>query len=101
MFEKLKPLVPYLRRYWKHLAWGGGAGILYNVIKVLLPVGIGHAIDDMQHGITESKVLHHALPLLLIAALSPLFPYICRQAIIRCSPEIDFDPRNDSFANLA
>ncbi len=100
MFEKLKPLVPYLRRYWKHLAWGGVAVILYNVIKVLLPLVIGHAIDDMQHGITESKVLYHALRLLLVAALSAVFLYICRQVIIGASREIEFDLRNDIFANL-
>src|SRR5260370_7233685 len=100
MFEKLKPLVPYLRRYWKHLAWGGVAVILYNAIKVLLPVVIGHAIDDMQHGITEAKVLNHSLRLLLIAALSAVFLYICRQVIIGASREIEFDLRNDIFANL-
>ncbi len=100
MFERLKPLVPYLRRYWKHLAWGGVAVILYNVIKVLIPVVIGHAIDDMQHGITEQKLLFHALRLLLIAALSAIFLYICRQVIIGASREIEFDLRNDIFANL-
>jgi ATP-binding cassette subfamily B protein len=100
MFERLKPLVPYLRRYWKHLAWGGVAVILYNVIKVLIPVVIGHAIDDMQHGITEAKILNHALRLLLIAALSAIFLYICRQVIIGASREIEFDLRNDIFANL-
>jgi ATP-binding cassette subfamily B multidrug efflux pump len=100
MFEKLRPLVPYLRRYWKNLAWGGVAVVLYNVIKVLLPLVIGHAIDDMQHGITEAKVLYHALRLLLIAALSAVFLYICRQVIIGASREIEFDLRNDIFANL-
>ena len=70
MFEKLRPLTPYLRRYWKSLAWGGVAVVLYNVIKVLLPAVIGHAIDDMQHHLTQGVVLHHALRLLLIAALS-------------------------------
>src|SRR5271168_1763765 len=100
MFDKLKPLAPYLRRYWKHLAWGGVAIILYNTLKVLIPVVIGHAIDDMQHGITESKVLYHALRLLLIAALSAIFLYICRQVIIGASREIEFDLRNDIFANL-
>jgi ATP-binding cassette, subfamily B, multidrug efflux pump len=100
MFEKLRPLVPYLRRYWKNLAWGGVAIVLYNVIKVLLPLVIGHAIDDMQHGITEAKVLYHSLRLLLIAALSAIFLYICRQVIIGASREIEFDLRNDIFANL-
>jgi ATP-binding cassette subfamily B multidrug efflux pump len=100
MFEKLRPLAPYLRRYWKHLAWGGVSTILYNVIKVLIPLVIGNAIDDMKHGITETKILHHALLLLLIAALSAIFLYITRQVIIGASREIEFDLRNDIFANL-
>jgi ATP-binding cassette subfamily B multidrug efflux pump len=100
MFAKLKPLAPYLRRYWKSLAWGGVAVIFYNAIKVLIPLVIGHAIDDMQHGLTQEKILHHGLILLLIAALSAIFLYITRQVIIGVSREIEFDLRNDIFANL-
>ena len=100
MFERLRPLVPYLRRYWKNLAWGGVAVILYNVVKVLIPLVIGHAIDDMQHGITEGKVIHHTLRLLVIAVLSAIFLYITRQVIIGASREIEFDLRNDLFSNL-
>ncbi len=100
MFDRLRPLAPYLKRYWKHLAWGGVAVILYNVIKVLLPLVIGHAIDDMQHGLTEAKVMHHALRLLVIAVLSGIFLYITRQVVIGASREIEFDLRNDLFANL-
>jgi ATP-binding cassette subfamily B protein len=100
MFERLRPLAPYLRRYWKNLAWGGVAVILYNTIKVLIPLVIGHAIDDMQHGITEAKVVHHTLRLLLIAVLSAIFLYITRQVIIGASREIEFDLRNDLFSNL-
>jgi ATP-binding cassette, subfamily B, multidrug efflux pump len=100
MLERLKPLVPYLRRYRKNLAWGGVAVILYNTIKVLIPIVIGHAIDDMQHGITETKVVHHTLRLLLIAVFSAIFLYITRQVIIGASREIEFDLRNDLFSNL-
>src|SRR5271156_3650066 len=100
MLERLRPLAPYLRRYWKHLAWGGVAVILYNTIKVLIPLVIGHAIDDMQHGITEAKVVPHTLRLLVIAVLSAIFLYITRQVIIGASREIEFDLRNDLFSNL-
>jgi ATP-binding cassette subfamily B protein len=100
MLDKLKPLTPYLRRYWKQLAWGGVSTILYNVIKVLIPGVIGHAVDDMKNGVTQEKILHHALLLLLIAALSAVFLYITRQVIIGASREIEFDLRNDLFANL-
>ncbi len=100
MLDKLKPLTPYLRRYWKQLAWGGVSTILYNVIKVLIPLVIGNAVDDMKHGLTQEKIFHNALLLLLVAALSAIFLYITRQVIIGASREIEFDLRNDIFANL-
>lgn len=100
LMDRLKPLKPYLRRYWKSLAWGGVAVVIYNVVKVLVPIVIGHAIDDMRHGITQQKILFHALRLLLVAACSAIFLYITRQVIIGASREIEFDLRNDLFANL-
>src|SRR6202046_4921357 len=100
MFERLKPLNPYLRRYWKSLAWGGDSTILYNVIKVLLPNVIGHAVDDMRPRITPQKILSPAPPRLLIAPPPAIFLYIPRQVIIGASREIEFDLRNDLFSNL-
>ncbi|GGA59465.1 ABC transporter ATP-binding protein [Edaphobacter acidisoli] len=100
MFEKLKPLTPYLRRYWKSLAWGGVSVLLYNTLKILIPLVIGHAIDDMQHGLTRGKILHHALLLLAIAAACAVFLYLTRWIIIGASREIEYDIRNDLFQNL-
>jgi ATP-binding cassette subfamily B protein len=100
MLDRIRPLFPYLKRYWKNLAWGGVAVITYNVVRVLLPLIVGHAIDDMKHGVTEAKIIHHALRLLLVAGLSAIFLYITRQVIIGASREIEFDLRNDLFANL-
>ena len=100
MFEKIKPLAPYLRRYWKHFAWGGVAVLLYNIIRASLPLVIGHAVDDLKTGITEQKIVFHAVRLLGIAAVSAIFLYITRQVLIGASREIEFDLRNDLFANL-
>ncbi len=100
MLERLRPLFPYLRRYWKSLAWGGIAVIFYNVIKILIPLVIGSAIDDMQHGLTEAKVVHHALRLFVIAIFAAIFLYITREVIIGASRDIEYDLRNDLFANL-
>ena len=99
--NKIRPLFPYLRRYWKHFAWGGVAVILYNVIRVLIPSIVGHAVDDMKNGVTEAKIVHHALLLLLVAALAGIFLYITRQVIIGASREIEYDLRNDLFTNLS
>jgi ATP-binding cassette subfamily B protein len=100
MFSRLAPLVPYLKRYWPSLALGGVSTIFYNVLKVLIPLVIGHAIDDMHSGITEAKVMHHSLRLVGLAVFSALFLYTTRQVVIGVSRKIEFDLRNDMFANL-
>jgi ATP-binding cassette subfamily B protein len=101
MLDRLRPLAPYLKRYWKSLAWGGVATICYNGLRVVIPLIVGHALDDMKAGVTEHKILFHALRLFGVAALSACFLYITRQVIIGASREIEFDLRNDLFANLS
>ena len=100
MPDRLKPLAPYLRRYWKQFAGGGVALVLYNCIKALLPIVIGHAVDDLKTHPTPQKILFHALRLLAVAATSAVFLYTMRQIIIGASREIEYDLRNDLFANL-
>src|ERR1700750_2337048 len=100
MFERLSPLFPYLRRYWRSLAWGGLTLIIYNCAKALVPLVIGGAIDDMRHNLSVATVTHHALLLLGVAAISGTFLYLMRQIIIGASREIEFDLRNDLFAHL-
>jgi ATP-binding cassette subfamily B protein len=100
MLHPIRPLFPYLRRYWRAFALGGLAVLAYNALRVILPLIVGHAIDDMKHGVTEALILHHALRLLFVAALSAFFLYLTRQIIIGASREIEFDLRNDLFANL-
>jgi ATP-binding cassette subfamily B protein len=100
MSSRLQPLAPYLKRYWRSLAWGGVSTVFYNVVKVLIPLVIGHAIDDMKQGVTEAKVMHHAVRLLALAVFSAVFLYVTRQVVIGVSRKIEFDLRNDLFANL-
>jgi ATP-binding cassette subfamily B multidrug efflux pump len=101
MLDRLRPLAPYLKRYWKSLAWGGVATVCYNGLRVVIPLIVGHALDDMKSGVTEHKILFHALRLFGVAALSACFLYITRQVIIGASREIEFDLRNDLFGNLS
>ena len=100
MLDKLRPLYPYLKRYWKSLAGGCLALIFYNSLKAIVPIVVGHAVDDMRAGITEHKIVLHSLRLLGLAAACGVFLYLTRQVIIGVSREIEFDLRNDLFANL-
>ncbi len=100
MLQRLKPLFPYLRRYWKSFAWGGLALIVYNCAKAMIPLLVGSAVDDMRRNIHAAAVWQHALALLGIAVVSAVCLYLTRQIIIGASREIEFDLRNDLFAHL-
>ncbi len=100
MPERLRPLAPYLKRYWRSFAFGGLMVIAYNGCSVLIPLMIGHALDDLKQAPTEAKVVHHVLRILLVAAFSAVFLYTMRQVLIGASREIEFDLRNDLFSNL-
>ncbi len=100
MLNRLKPLAPYLRRYWTKFAWGGVATLLYNLSKVAIPLVIGSAVDEMRHGVNLKHILHRAMLLMAIAVASSIFLYLNRQIVIGASREIEFDLRNDLFRNL-
>lgn len=101
MFPKrLRPLVPYLKRYRVSLACGGISVLLSNGFWILFPLIIGRAVDDMQRTVTRGKILHYALLLLAVAALKGVFLFLTRWILIGVSRDIEFDLRNDLFANL-
>ena len=100
MFARLRPLFPYLRRYWRNFALGGLALIVYNCAKAMIPLLIGGAMSDIQHDLSAGKVAHHALRILGVAIVAAITLYLTRQIIIGASREIEFDLRNDLFAHL-
>ena len=100
MLSRLRPLFPYLRRYWRSFAWGGLALIVYNAAKAMIPLLIGGATRDIQHNLTVTTVEHHALRILAVAVVAAITLYLTRQIIIGASREIEFDLRNDLFSHL-
>jgi ATP-binding cassette subfamily B protein len=100
MFNRLRPLFPYLKRYWRSYALGGLSLIIYNVTKSLIPLIIGHAANDIQHNLSARTVEYHSLRLLVVATISGICLYLTRQILIGASREIEFDVRNDLFAHL-
>jgi len=100
MLDRLKPLRPYLKRYRASLAWGGLSVVLYNCSKIIMPLLIGRAIDDISRHQRERDVAHDAVWLLVVAVVAAIFLYLTRWIIIGASREIEFDLRNDLFANL-
>ena len=100
MLSRLRPLFPYLRRYWRSFALGGLALIVYNAARAMIPLLIGGATKDIQSGLSAAKVEHHALRILAVAVVAAITLYLTRQIIIGASREIEFDLRNDLFSHL-
>ena len=67
---------------------------------MLFPLIVGRAIDDMRHGVTRGKIFHYALLILAVAVIKGIFLFLMRWILIGVSHDIEFDLRNDIFANL-
>src|SRR5437588_668228 len=98
--KSMRPLLPYLKRY----RWGFAAGVFCVLLShgswVLLPQVIRHAVDDLNAQVTTAKLLHFALQMLEVAAVSGVFLFLTRWIVIGISRDIEFDLRNDLFAHL-
>jgi ATP-binding cassette, subfamily B, multidrug efflux pump len=101
MFPKrLRPLLPYVKRYkWAYV--GGAFCVLFtNSTSILFPPVIGRAADDLHTGVTHHKLLFYAGVLLAIALVKGTFQFLTRWVVIGISRDIEFDLRNDLFAHL-
>jgi ATP-binding cassette subfamily B protein len=100
MLQQLRPLIPYLRRYRRGLAWGGVCAVLSNAIWILFPQVLRVAIDDLNRGVTRSKILYYAGLLVAVSAVKGVFLYLTRLIVIGITRYIEFDLRNDLFTHL-
>ena len=100
MLADLKPLVPYLKRYRRGFFWGGVSVVLSNAIWILFPQVLRIAIDDLNHGVTQQKILRYAGLLVAVSLAKGVFLFLTRWIIIGISRDIEFDLRNDLFGQL-
>ncbi|HTD56386.1 MAG TPA: ABC transporter ATP-binding protein [Silvibacterium sp.] len=100
MFQRLKPLLPYMRRYRRAYAWGALVTVLSSAVWVFFPRVIGNAIDDLNHGVTRQKILFYACLLVVISVAKGIFLFYTRWILIGISRDIEFDLRNDLFHQL-
>ena len=100
MFANLRPLFPYMRRYWKGYTWGCLCTVLANAIWVQFPRVIGLAVHDLNLGVTWSKIFSYAGLLLGVTVAHGILLFLMRWIIIGISRDIEFDLRNDLFLQL-
>src|SRR5215813_4369091 len=100
MLKKLDPLKPYVYKYRVQFFWGGLVLVLNNVIWIFFPQVIGTAINDLNRGITQHKIVTYSIALIGIALAKGIFQLLMRWILIGISREIEFDLRNDLFTHL-
>jgi ATP-binding cassette, subfamily B, multidrug efflux pump len=98
--EKLRPLLPYLKRYWSGLAWGALCVLATNAIAVQFPQVLRYAVNDLNTGVTRQKLLLYSLLVIAVFLVKGVFQFLTRWIVIGISRDIEFDLRNDLFAHL-
>jgi ATP-binding cassette, subfamily B, multidrug efflux pump len=71
-----------------------------SAITLLGPWVLRHAVDDLQFGVTRSKLLFYAGLILLVATASGVSRFFMRRVIIGTSRDVEYDLRNAFFAHL-
>ncbi len=100
MLDNLRPLFPYLRKYWRSYAIGTVAVFLNNGIWIMFPQVIKLVTDDLNTGVMRHKLSTYALLLIAVALGKGIFQFLTRWIVIGVSREIEFDLRNDLFQHL-
>ncbi len=98
--KRLRPLVPYLKRYRRGLVWGGLCVLFNNGVWILFPQVLRRAVNDLNSGVTRQKLLTYSLLIIAIALVKGIFQFLTRWVVIGISRDIEFDLRNDLFAHL-
>ena len=100
MSSPFRRLLPYVRRHRRAVLVGLGCALGSTVFQLIAPWVLKLAIDDLQAGVTRSKLAIYALSLLALAVAGGLFRFGMRRIVIGASREMEYDLRNDFFAAL-
>jgi ATP-binding cassette subfamily B protein len=74
--------------------------VITTAIQLLSPWVLKHVIDDLNIGVTRQKLALYAALIVGIACVGAVFRYLMRRILIGASREIEYDVRNDFFAQL-
>jgi ATP-binding cassette subfamily B multidrug efflux pump len=99
-FNNLRPLFPYLRKYWRGYLVGAVSVLLTNIIWVQFPQVIKAVTDDLDKRHLHRTLVFYALSLIAIALGKGIFQFLTRWILIGISRDIEFDLRNDMFRHL-
>ena len=98
--KSLRPLVPYLKRYWRGMVVGAVCVVLTQGIAVQFPQILRRAANDLNSAVTPRKLLIYSVAVVTVFLVKGIFQFLTRWIVIGISRDIEFDLRNDLFAHL-
>ena len=96
----VRRLLPYIRRYRREYLLGFASLVVCSTLFAVSPRVLQYAVDDLYTGVTRTKLATYGGILLVIAGLAGYFRYQMRRIIISASRGLEYDLRNDFFAQL-
>lgn len=100
MGPAFRRLLPFVFRYRRSFLLGLACVVVTTAIQLLSPWVLKYAIDDLNAGVTRSKLALYAGILLGIACVGAVFRFSMRRIIIGASRDIEYDMRNAFFGRL-
>jgi ATP-binding cassette subfamily B protein len=98
--RRLRSLLPYFRPYRRQLVSGLLAILAAAALGLAAPLIVGGAVDALRRDVSTVALLRYGLLLLAVAALQGVFSYGQRMTLVSLSRDVEFDLRNDYFAQL-
>jgi len=93
-------MLRHLARYRQPFLLGFACVVVSTAIMLTGPWVLRYAIDDLQAGVTLTKVRLYGAAILGLAIAGGVFRFLMRRIIIGASREFEYDLRNDFFAAL-
>jgi ATP-binding cassette subfamily B multidrug efflux pump len=99
--DDLRKFARYFRAYKKSLVTGILSILASVVIGLLIPLIVGHAVDDLlKTGVTWGKLTRYSLIILGVSLVSGAFLFLQRRILIGMSRHVEYDLRRDFYAHL-
>lgn len=96
----LKKFARFFRQYKLHLVTGILCILASVAFGLLVPIIIGHAIDELNHNVTWMKLTNYALRILGVSIGSGIFLFLQRRILINMSRHIEYDMRREFYSHL-
>jgi len=100
LMSPVRRLLYYFRRYRKSLTLGFLCVVGSSAFKLLQPLIVGSAVNELAQAVTRGTMIRYGLLLVGAAAVEGVFLYLQRSIIIGASRHIEYDMRNDFYGHL-